>query len=97
MTKRNAATPTNHQVGEEVKQHHIALLLDIHANGLTDGNRIELDAVASIYVDDAPQPTAAQDVAGLPRKSICEYAGCCAKAIGQTRLCEDHQSGGAES
>lgn len=52
MTKRNAAKPTNHQVGEQVKQHHIALLLDIHANGLTDANRIELDAVASIYVDD---------------------------------------------
>jgi|TARA_X000001388_G_scaffold3203_3_gene2305 hypothetical protein len=52
MTKRNAANPTNHQVGEEVKQHHIALLLDIHANGLTDANRIELDAVASIYVDE---------------------------------------------
>tara|TARA_Y100000782_G_scaffold18824_1_gene19650 strand:- start:1750 stop:1950 length:201 start_codon:yes stop_codon:yes gene_type:complete len=52
MTKRNAATPTNHQVGEEVKQHHIALLRDIHANGLTDANRIELDAVASIYAGD---------------------------------------------
>jgi|GEM_PF-5410324 len=52
MTKLNAATPTNHQVGEQVKQHHIALLLDIHANGLTDANRIELDAVASIYAGD---------------------------------------------
>lgn len=32
----------------------------------------------------------------LPRKSICEYAGCCAKAVGQTHLCEDHHSGGAK-
>ena len=49
MTKRNAEKTTNHQVGEQVKQHHIALLLDIHANGLTDENRAQLNVVAEIY------------------------------------------------
>jgi hypothetical protein len=42
MLQRTAVIPapaTNHQVGEQVKQHHIALLLDIHANVLTDANR----------------------------------------------------------